>query len=55
VADQRGTSFVDCLSPFYDSGRLTPDTLWADGVHLTEAGHQILGQTIANTLLQTAN
>lgn len=55
VADQCGTSFVDCLSPFYPSGRLTPDTLWADGVHLTTAGHQILGQTIADTLLEAGN
>jgi len=55
VADQCGTHFVDCLSPFYPDGRLAADTLWADGVHLTEAGHQVLGQAIITTLLETEN
>jgi len=52
VADRCGTHFVDCLSPFYSTGQLLADTLWADGVHLTDLGHRILGQAIVNALLE---
>ena len=51
AADQR--SALVPVEDRFDHVRLG-STLWADGVHLTESGHQILGQTIADTLLETA-
>jgi len=50
VSRQAAVAFIDCLSPFYETGNVPPGFLWPDGVHLTAQGHEFLGNTLWHEL-----